>query len=714
MRTKTDTGGGGGGSINGTIAANQVAFGTGADTIGGSNNFKWTNGTGVLETYFGGNGTFLVNPTTSEFSLGYYTGGGNGMALRIFDGVNFYFQADSGKRLEYVLSSQKYMFGDIDGQIHNGLITVDDSLSKFVYSVGGQNYMSMDVGGALYAFGDLGNNFGRSKIQINDTTQLISILAEGNIQMADTTGHNFFRCIPGSGITQIGDINAFFSSGLLTVNSNANTVTNSLMTWDFGATNLQNVLDPVLPQDAATKAYVDLFAVGLAWKTIVAAATAAALPAVVYANAAAGVGATLGAVLPGVLTIDGYAVQLNDRVLIKNQVAQLQNGIYTLTTVGTVGIAFILTRATDNDQASEQPFASTAVVQGTANANTAWTQVTPAPVVMGTTALVWNQFLNSVYTAGTGLLLTGNSFSLNTKLAPMNSLTGNSLKLLRVNVGETAVEYVTPSSATIAGSIANNQIAVGSAANTIGGSANFTYNTVSKIFDVTFAGKSYLNINAAAGDTYIFGNSSAPFNYLRIDAGGLTTALVMGGNSYIFLQTGSQTWGDSGSNAYMQTISSSKTINHVVGGVIGLSLQQVAGTYTLGDASGAYIRADTTLMNVILSQTVNEPSIATAAYGVTVNYTAGFGGVQCVLFTTGTGVGVVSLPTAGAAVVGDILTVQDYDALITTGSQIQVDAGSGNSIHSTIISQTKNITQKGGSMRLRCVTSGVTVDWIVE
>ena len=39
---------GGGGTIGGTIAANEVAFGTGADTIGGSANLEWNNATSVL------------------------------------------------------------------------------------------------------------------------------------------------------------------------------------------------------------------------------------------------------------------------------------------------------------------------------------------------------------------------------------------------------------------------------------------------------------------------------------------------------------------------------------------------------------------------------------------------------------------------------------------------------------------------------------------
>jgi hypothetical protein len=57
----------------------------------------------------------------------------------------------------------------------------------------------------------------------------------------------------------------------------------------------------------------------------------------------------------------------------------------------------------------------------------------------------------TVTNVGTGTGLTGGPFtvtgtvSLNSKLAPADSLTGNALKYLRVNAGETAVEYATVS-----------------------------------------------------------------------------------------------------------------------------------------------------------------------------------------------------------------------------------------------------------------------------
>src|SRR5258708_3402495 len=78
-----------------------------------------------------------------------------------------------------------------------------------------------------------------------------------------------------------------------------------------------------------------LAAQGLTTYTAVLAASTGALTAT-YANGALGVGATLtnsGAQVA--LTLDGVTLAVNDRVLIKNQAAPAQNGIYTVTTVGT-------------------------------------------------------------------------------------------------------------------------------------------------------------------------------------------------------------------------------------------------------------------------------------------------------------------------------------------------------------------------------------------
>jgi hypothetical protein len=87
---------------------------------------------------------------------------------------------------------------------------------------------------------------------------------------------------------------------------------------------------------------------------VLAATAAVALPANTYANGTAGVGATLTATANGAFpTVDGVTIPLGGRVLVKDEAAQANNGIYVLTQVGNAGVPWILTRAADFDTAAE-------------------------------------------------------------------------------------------------------------------------------------------------------------------------------------------------------------------------------------------------------------------------------------------------------------------------------------------------------------------------
>ena len=185
-----------------------------------------------------------------------------------------------------------------------------------------------------------------------------------------------------------------------------------------GLTSITLTQDPVTGLQVATKQYVDSASQGLTIHTPVAAASTANLNAT-YSNGSSGVGATLtNAGALAAFTIDGYSASLGDRILIKNQTTGLQNGVYTVTTVGSGAVAWILTRATDFNTVGTgtgylESGAYFFVSSGTANASSSWVMTTPSPIVIGTTALTFTQFSASTgYTAGTGLSLVGNQFSI--------------------------------------------------------------------------------------------------------------------------------------------------------------------------------------------------------------------------------------------------------------------------------------------------------------
>lgn len=174
---------------------------------------------------------------------------------------------------------------------------------------------------------------------------------------------------------------------------------------------ITNLLDPTGAQDAATKLYVDGVATGLDVKASVRAATTAALATNTRS------GNVLTASANGALAaIDGVSLAVNDRLLVKNEATGANNGIYTVTSLGSVGTPWSLTRATDADSSAEvTPGLFVFAEEGTTNGDTGWVLTTNQTITLNTTALTFTQFSGAgTYTAGTGLTLTGSQFAQDT------------------------------------------------------------------------------------------------------------------------------------------------------------------------------------------------------------------------------------------------------------------------------------------------------------
>jgi hypothetical protein len=181
---------------------------------------------------------------------------------------------------------------------------------------------------------------------------------------------------------------------------------------NMGGHKLTNLATPVSSTDAANKQYVDDVAQGLNIHAASYAATTANLNAT-YSNGSSGVGATLtNAGTQAAFATDGTTPSLNDRILVRLQTDTTQNGIYTLTTVGSGSTNWVLTRATDFDSPVEIAGGDfTFVDNGTTLANTGWVQVDEVTTV-GTDPIVWQQFSGAgTYTANNGVVLNGTVFS---------------------------------------------------------------------------------------------------------------------------------------------------------------------------------------------------------------------------------------------------------------------------------------------------------------
>lgn len=163
----------------------------------------------------------------------------------------------------------------------------------------------------------------------------------------------------------------------------------------MGTNKITGLGTPTDSTDATTKAYVDAVTEGLHIHASVVAATTANV--------------TLASALENGDTLDGVTLATGNRILVKNQTTQSENGIYVVAASGAPS------RATDFDAPAEIDGGDFVFVTGgTANDNTGWVQTNTVGTV-GTDAIAFTQFSGAgTYTAGNGLTLTGTAFSINT------------------------------------------------------------------------------------------------------------------------------------------------------------------------------------------------------------------------------------------------------------------------------------------------------------
>ena len=158
---------------------------------------------------------------------------------------------------------------------------------------------------------------------------------------------------------------------------------------------------PTSENDIVNKSYVDSFASGLHLRESVVVATPDGKNVVIDTE-----------LIDGVI-IDGYAVKTGDRVLLKNQLSAIQNGIYIVAADADSGPAL---RAPDLDSPNEAyTGVHTFVVNGATNASHGYVIVGDKDVEIGTDDMNWTQFSNPInrdFTHGLSISDDGRTISL--------------------------------------------------------------------------------------------------------------------------------------------------------------------------------------------------------------------------------------------------------------------------------------------------------------
>lgn len=162
---------------------------------------------------------------------------------------------------------------------------------------------------------------------------------------------------------------------------------------DHGGFKITGLGTPTLSTDAATKGFVDSVVEGLSWKDSVRAGT------------------TGNIVLSGPQTIDGISVIAEDRVLVRAQTIDTENGIY-IVKAGT------WVRSDDANQDGELDGAAVFVEEGTANADKKFTQTTDNTVI-GVSSIIWVLFSSlGDLIGGAGILKSGDILSIELDTVP--------------------------------------------------------------------------------------------------------------------------------------------------------------------------------------------------------------------------------------------------------------------------------------------------------
>ena len=218
-------------------------------------------------------------------------------------------------------------------------------------------------------------------------------------------------------------------SGLDITNSTINSTTIGATTPSTAAFTSATVsVAPTSGNDVVNKTYLDYFAAGLSWKQPVLCATTANIS------------------LTGIQTLDGISTVAGSRVLVKNQTAAAENGIY-------ISASGAWARSEDANTWNELVSAMLFIEEGSTLAGKAFYCTAQLGGTLGVTAVNWSNFsVAASYTAGTGLTLAASVFSItNTGVTGATYGSGSAVPVFAVNA-QGQLTSVTNTSIAISGS----------------------------------------------------------------------------------------------------------------------------------------------------------------------------------------------------------------------------------------------------------------------
>ncbi len=422
--------------------------------------------------------------------------------------------------------------------------------------------------------------------------------------------------------------------------------------------------DPVTALGAATKQYVDNAIQGLdAKQSVVVATTANGTLATAFANGQ---------------SVDGVTLTTNDRILIKNQSAPEENGIYVVQGAGAP------VRASDANTWDEYVAAYVFVEQGTTNADTGWLCTANPGGALGVNALPWVQFSSSgSITAGNGLTKTGLTLDVNIDNSTID-FTSNNLRVKPLGITNAEISAsaaIAYSKLALTGSILNADInasaaiaysklaAMTSASILLGNGSNVP--TVTAVTgDVTI---SNTGVTAIAAGVIVNADisASAAIAFTKMAAMTASRAVVSDGSGFLVpaTTTATEIGYVNGVTSAIQTQLNAKMANPMTTG----------GDVIYGGASGVPTRLANGSSGQVLTSQGGTSAPVWAVAGtpgtqtITGNYTIVAGDANSILFVSTAAARQLTLPTPTA---GFKITIKDKTGQAQTNNITVVRAAS--------------------------------------
>ena len=445
-----------------------------------------------------------------------------------------------------------------------------------------------------------------------------------------------------------------------------------------------------------------------------------------------GVGATLtNAGANAAISIDSIALALNDRVLVQGQTLGAQNGVYVVSTVGSGAAAWVLTRATNEDQYDPKSTSGLAygdyffVQQGTNSAGSSYILTTPAgEIVFGVTSIGFTQFSASgAYTAGNGINITGTIISANvdndtTAIVAGNIAVKTNANFITPNLGDATFSSLSWNTLSN-GNVTANNLSISNIAN-ISGNLTVTAN-VQVSYDID-------------SNANIYSNNSDVTNFLTVGAN------ITGNNI-----TSNHLITTTNANISSNLITSNATVNlELVGNTANFSGNVIVPNLTVNLAlvgntanfSGNLTAANANLGNLVTANYVNVASNVTTSNltvnlqlsGNTANFSgnivtlnANLGNLATANYFTGEFVngnsniriaanGNVSISANGA---GNVFTVSEAGANITGNLGVSGNFSVGNLSANTLSANTSveigDTTITWGNVTTTSITANQTI-----